>query len=64
MLSARRQYIWLILCLPVCVRGEPEVSFNRDVRPILSDRCFGCHGSTVSPRLPKCSGPVIPPKVR
>lgn len=29
--------------LAIALDGAP-VSFNRDVRPILSDRCYGCHG--------------------
>ena len=35
------------LCLSVAASAwsaEATVDFNREVRPILSDRCYGCHG--------------------
>ncbi|MFN0051856.1 MAG: DUF1553 domain-containing protein [Planctomycetales bacterium] len=45
--SGRR---WALLALCCLVSGklaaddQAPVSFNRDIRPILSDRCFTCHG--------------------
>src|SRR4051812_30954431 len=29
------------------------VDFNRDIRPILSDRCYTCHGPDQSKRMSK-----------
>ena len=48
-----RFYQLLILSLPLSV-AEPSLSekieFNRDVRPILSDNCFYCHGNDAGHR--------------
>ncbi len=33
--------------------GKPKLDFNRDVRPILSDKCFQCHGPDPKTRKAK-----------
>ena len=34
----------LILLTFTASLGSAQVDFNRDIRPLLSDRCFACHG--------------------
>ena len=35
------QFIFLSICLQA---AQGDVSYNKDIRPLLSDRCFACHG--------------------
>src|SRR6202012_4736338 len=38
------------LALAVLLQGA-SISFNRDIRPIMSDTCFRCHGPDKSSRM-------------
>ncbi len=51
----RSAYIRILLVLPSVVASAKaaEPSFSRDVRPILSDNCFKCHGPDDSARKGK-----------
>ena len=41
----------LIIALMLGGMARAEVSFNRDIRPIMSDTCFRCHGPDESSRM-------------
>jgi len=43
-------FIWILW--PFCLRSE-TIEFNRDIRPILSDKCFTCHGPDAANRKTK-----------
>src|SRR3954467_3179786 len=49
------QWLWGVLVVAAVSwgAGAEELRFNRDVRPILSDNCFLCHGPDKSHRKAK-----------
>lgn len=38
------RYLALFAALLAAPNGHAEISFNRQIRPIISDNCFKCHG--------------------
>jgi len=71
-LSAR--WGWLGLAFAISTQAAETVSYNRDVRPVLSDNCFQCHGPDEKTRKGKfrldvrddavAKGAIVPGKPR
>lgn len=46
-----RQALLILLAFPALLAAEPaKLKYNRDVRPILNEKCFHCHGTDAGHR--------------
>jgi hypothetical protein len=45
-------FAFVLLFTPVGLHAQ-EIEFNRDIRPVLSDKCYTCHGPDKARRLTK-----------
>src|SRR5437763_11741969 len=52
-LSGCRVCLFLPVALSQALSAPNQVEFNRDIRPILSDKCFTCHGHDATNRKTK-----------